>query len=77
MTLERFKKLGPPIFQGTTDPLVAEAWLKQVKKIFIAMGSDTDHRVVLTSFSLLGEAYHWWDVRAHLLNAQLDGRPIT
>ena len=25
MNLERFKKLGPPTFQGTVDPMVAEA----------------------------------------------------
>ena len=25
MSLERFRKLGPPTFQGTADPMVAEA----------------------------------------------------
>ncbi|TXG60934.1 hypothetical protein EZV62_012297 [Acer yangbiense] len=37
MTLERLKKLGPPTFQGSSDPLVAEAWLKHLEKIFVAI----------------------------------------
>ncbi|KAH9671844.1 Endonuclease [Citrus sinensis] len=45
VNLERFKKLGPPTFQGTVDPMVAEAWLKQMEKIFVAMGCNDDQRM--------------------------------
>ncbi|KAH9671101.1 hypothetical protein KPL70_017221 [Citrus sinensis] len=44
MNLERFKKLGLPTFQGTVDPMVVEAWLKQMEKIFVAMGCNDDQR---------------------------------
>ena len=52
MNLERFKKLGLPTFQGTVDPMVVEAWLKQMEKIFVAMGCNDDQRVILATFVL-------------------------
>ena len=58
MSLERFRKLGPPTFQGTVDPMVAEAWLRQMEKIFVAMGCNDDQRLILASFVLQGEADH-------------------
>ena len=50
MNLERFKKLGPPTFQGTVDPMVVEAWLKQRENIFVAMGCNDNQRVILALF---------------------------
>lgn len=38
VNLERFKKLGPPTFQGTADPMVAEAWLKQMEENICGYG---------------------------------------
>ena len=77
VNLERFKKLGPPTFQGTADPMVAEAWLKQMEKIFVAMGCNDDQRVILASFVLQGEADHWWDAKSRLIRAGLQDAPIT
>ena len=54
MSLERFRKLGPPTFQGTADPMIAEVWLKQMEKIFVAMGCNDDQRAILASFVLQG-----------------------
>lgn len=75
--LERFKKLGPPSFQGTTDPLKAESWLKQIEKIFTVIGCTDDQRVVLASFMLQGEADHWWEATSRLMRAHLGNRPIS
>ncbi|KAH9665582.1 Endonuclease [Citrus sinensis] len=77
VNLERFKKLRPPTFQGTVDPMVVEAWLKQMEKIFVAMGCNDDQRVILASFVLQGEADHWWDAKSRLLRAGLQDAPIT
>ena len=77
MNLERFNKLGPPTFQGTVDPMVTEVWLKQIKKIFVAMGCNDDQRVILASFVLQAKAYHWWDAKSHFLRAGLQDVPIT
>ncbi|KAK1562960.1 hypothetical protein Q3G72_020106 [Acer saccharum] len=43
VTLERFKKLGPPVFKGTIDPLTAEAWLKHIEKVFTAISCPNEH----------------------------------
>ena len=77
MNLERFKKLGPPTFQGTVDPMVADACLKQMEKILVVMGCNDDQRVILASFVLQGEADHWWDAKSRLLRAGLQNAPIT
>ena len=58
MSLEQFQKSGPPTFQGTVDPMVAEAWLKHMEKIFVTMGCNDNHRVILASFVLQGEVDH-------------------
>ncbi|KAH9722450.1 Endonuclease [Citrus sinensis] len=77
VNLERFKKLGPPTFQGTADPMVAEAWLKPMEKIFVAMGCNDDQRVILASFVLQGEADYWWDAKSRLIRVGLQDAPIT
>ena len=77
VNLERFKKLGPPTFQGTTDPMVVEVWLKQMEKIFVDMGCNDYHRVILASFVLQSKADHWWDIKACLLRTGLRDAPIT
>ncbi|TXG69298.1 hypothetical protein EZV62_004233 [Acer yangbiense] len=77
ITLERFKKLGPPTFKGSSDPLVAEAWLKHLEKIFVAIGCDDNRRVIFASFVLQNEADHWWDAASRLIRARLDTAPDT
>ena len=77
VTLEQFKKLDLPIFRGSTNPMVAEAWIKQMEKIFTALGCGEEQKVVFASFVLQGEADHWWESKARLLRTRLDGRPIT
>lgn len=69
--MEQFKKLGPFVFQGTTDLMVTEAWLKQMQKIFIAMRCSDNQKVVFVTFMLQGEVDHWWEATSHLLRNQL------
>lgn len=52
MSLERFKKLGPLIFQGMADLIVVQALLKQMEKIIVAIGCNDDQRVFSASFVL-------------------------
>ncbi|KAJ8635789.1 hypothetical protein MRB53_010056 [Persea americana] len=56
--LDRFKKIGPLPFSGTTDPEAAEKWIKQVNKTFLAMNCPEDQKLPLTAFILQGEAEH-------------------
>ncbi|TXG51791.1 hypothetical protein EZV62_024315 [Acer yangbiense] len=58
VTLERFKKLGPSVFKGRIDPIAAEAWLKQIEKVFTAIACPDKQKVVFASFMLEDEANH-------------------
>ncbi|KAK1560346.1 hypothetical protein Q3G72_025572 [Acer saccharum] len=71
VTLERFKKLGPPVFKGRTDPIATEAWLKQIEKVFIAIACPDKQKVVFASFMLEDEADHWWDATSRILKTTL------
>ncbi|MQM19541.1 hypothetical protein Taro_052547 [Colocasia esculenta] len=45
--MERFKRMAPPSFKGESQPLLAESWMREVKKIFRAIRSRLvafDHR---------------------------------
>ncbi|KAI3961474.1 hypothetical protein MKX01_001210 [Papaver californicum] len=48
--LEKFVRLKPPQFEGSTDPLVVDKWKKDIDKILRQ----------LVVFQLLGEARKWW-----------------
>ncbi|KAK1577013.1 hypothetical protein Q3G72_018432 [Acer saccharum] len=78
VTLEQFKKLGPPVFKGTTDPLTAEAWLKHIEKVFTAINCPNEQKVIFASFVLQDEADHWWDATSRILRTTLrENNPIT
>ncbi|KAL5827340.1 hypothetical protein ACOSQ3_019174 [Xanthoceras sorbifolium] len=63
ITLEQFKKLGPPAFKGTSDPSVAEAWLKQIEKVFTTIGCPDEQK---------------WDATSRILRTTLqENDPIT
>ncbi|XP_073158651.1 uncharacterized protein [Henckelia pumila] len=58
---ERFQKKGPKEFAGTTDPLVAEGWIRSLESIFDYMGiTDTD-RVNCATYMMRGDAALWWE----------------
>ncbi|XP_058111141.1 uncharacterized protein LOC131254154 [Magnolia sinica] len=58
---ERFQKMRPPTFFGTTDPMVAEHWLKCMLKLMEPLECMDAQKVTLATFALEGEADEWWD----------------
>ena len=60
INLQRFRAHHPPIFTGGGDPMVADHWFMQVKKVLeaIEITSDTT-KIRLTAFQLEGEAQVW------------------
>ncbi|KAI9194872.1 hypothetical protein LWI28_009822 [Acer negundo] len=72
VTLERFKKLGPPVFKGKANPIAAEAWLKQIEKVFTAIVCSDEQKVVFASFMLEDEAGHW-----DFINLKQGSKPIA
>ncbi|KAI3856614.1 hypothetical protein MKW98_002923 [Papaver atlanticum] len=58
--LEKFVRLKPPSFEGSTNSLVVDKWKEDIKKIFIAMRCTPVQRQQLAVFQLSGEARNWW-----------------
>ena len=60
--IQRFKTHHPPTFTGEGDPMVADHWFRQIKKILEAMEITSDAtKIRLAAFQLEGESQLWWD----------------
>ncbi|XP_073025148.1 uncharacterized protein [Primulina eburnea] len=49
----------PTYFSGTTDPFVAEGWIRSLEVIFQYMDMADADRVLCTIYLLKGDAYLW------------------
>ncbi|KAA0036143.1 reverse transcriptase [Cucumis melo var. makuwa] len=58
--IERLKKLGATVFEGSTDPADAENWIKILEKCFDVMNFPKKRKVRLATFLLQKEAEGWW-----------------
>ncbi|KAL5549265.1 hypothetical protein UlMin_004496 [Ulmus minor] len=67
---ERFRKQHPPVFEGSSDPLVAEEWLRSIEDIFNFMRLNDHERVLCAIYMLRKDAQFWWDVVKQTLNAE-------
>ena len=60
--LQRFKTHHPSTFMGGGDPMVADYWFRQIKKILEAMEITSDAtKIRLAAFQLESESQIWWD----------------
>lgn len=51
-----FFKLNPPTFDGKPDPIVAEKWLRDIKKIFATIGTSAKFWVIFAIYKLFDGA---------------------
>ncbi|MQM21526.1 hypothetical protein Taro_054568 [Colocasia esculenta] len=58
--MERFKRMSPPSLKGESDPLLAESWMREIKKIFRAIRCAEDDKVTLATYMLQERADVWW-----------------
>ncbi|XP_073119598.1 uncharacterized protein [Henckelia pumila] len=58
---EQFRKMNPKDFAGTTDPLVAEGWIRSLEVIFLYMQLGDPDRVRCAVFHLQDDAALWWE----------------
>ncbi|GFZ14702.1 hypothetical protein Acr_24g0008920 [Actinidia rufa] len=60
--VREFRKLNPPMFDGvSSDPLVADHWLSEIRKLFDVLDVTEDAvRVKLVACQLSGRANEWW-----------------
>ena len=61
VTFKTFQSVKPPEFKGTTDPVEAKAWLKEMEKAFELVKVGEDQKTTYASYFLKGEASYWWE----------------
>ena len=62
---ERIRRQGAKSFEGTTDPMVAEEWLRDTEPILDRIVCPTERRVQYVVSLLTGAARDWWDTVPH------------
>uniref|UniRef100_A0A2N9HJN9 Retrotransposon gag domain-containing protein n=1 Tax=Fagus sylvatica TaxID=28930 RepID=A0A2N9HJN9_FAGSY len=58
--MTEFKRLTPPSFEGSTEPLVAEKWLTKMEKAFKVLKCAEEEKVNYATYMLQGDTYDWW-----------------
>ncbi|XP_058216036.1 uncharacterized protein LOC131327058 [Rhododendron vialii] len=73
VAMREFSRRNPPVFDGTSsDPLVADHWLAQIRKLFRALNIIEDNiRVGIVAVQLVREAGEWWE---SVLESRKDAR---
>ena len=61
---ERFKRMRASDFEGSTDPLVADEWMSEMKKIFNFMNISEIEKVICASFVMKKDTRYWWETVA-------------
>ncbi|MQL71641.1 hypothetical protein Taro_003967, partial [Colocasia esculenta] len=72
-TMERFKRLLPPSFNGESDPLLPESWMREIEKIFRDIRCADEDKVTLATYMLQERADVWW---ASLLRTRFEDGAI-
>ncbi|KAL8120606.1 hypothetical protein AgCh_017684 [Apium graveolens] len=65
-TFKSFKSLNPPEFHGTSEPIAARVWLREVEKTFEIVGVENDKKTLFAAYMLKGEASYWWEAKRNL-----------
>ena len=50
VTFKSFQAVNPPEFKGTSDPVVAQAWLKEMEKAFDLVGVEGEQKCKFASY---------------------------
>lgn len=53
--------MKPPEFHDTTDPVVANTWIKEMEKAFELVQLGEDQKTVYASYFLKGDVIFWWE----------------
>ncbi|KAL6331335.1 hypothetical protein AAG906_011272 [Vitis piasezkii] len=75
-SFDDFKKLGPPYFSGTSDPMETEAWILKIKKFFDVIDCSEEQKASYATFMLDKEVDHWWQVVDRALIAEKDNKEL-
>uniref|UniRef100_A0A2N9GS05 RNA-directed DNA polymerase n=1 Tax=Fagus sylvatica TaxID=28930 RepID=A0A2N9GS05_FAGSY len=75
--MTEFKRLTPPSFEGSTEPLVAEKWLTEMEKAFRVLKCAEEEKVNYATYMLQGDAYDWWRMEEDKHNHDHDPESYT
>ncbi|KAI9161426.1 hypothetical protein LWI28_017328 [Acer negundo] len=73
--VEQFRRLHPPSFEGTMNPIDAKEWLRELEKVFTFINYTDGQKVACAVFMLKGDAGHWWEMTNQAHN--VPNSPIT
>ena len=59
--LAHFLRLNPPVFSSSTEPIVADDWLRKVGRELTTAGCTDAERVRFAAHQLDGPATSWWE----------------
>ena len=59
MNLREFTKLVKEFHGDRSDPTVAEGWIDELEKAFVACAVADDRKLSLAAFLLKGDANYW------------------
>ncbi|XP_017227835.1 uncharacterized protein LOC108203426 [Daucus carota subsp. sativus] len=63
VTFKSFKTLNLPEFNGTTDPVEARVWLKEIENYFEIVGVEEEKKTIFVGFMFRVEANYWWEAK--------------
>ncbi|GMN33520.1 hypothetical protein TIFTF001_048265 [Ficus carica] len=58
---ERFRRMKPPEFEGSTNPLEAEEWLTSLQIVLNFMNLTDQEKVFCASYVMKKDARYWWE----------------
>ena len=58
---ERFRRMKPPEFEGSTNPLEAEEWLTSLQIVLNFMDLTDQKKVFCASYVMKKDAHYWWE----------------
>lgn len=61
VSFKTFQSVKPPEFHDTTDPVVANTWIKEMEKAFELVQLGEDQKTVYASYFLKGDVIFWWE----------------
>ena len=60
-SLTRFLRLNPPVFSSSTEPIVADDWLRKIGRELATAGCNDAEKVKFAAHQLDGPAAAWWE----------------
>ena len=59
--LARFLRLNPPVFSSSTEPIVADDWLRKIGRELTTAGCTDAERMCFAAHQLDGPTTSWWE----------------